>query len=36
MNPIIPGKGICDPHLHPFNRKMYLYCSHDLDGQKKD
>lgn len=28
-NPIIPGKGVCDPHVHIFNNKAYLYASHD-------
>ncbi len=28
-NPIIPGLGVCDPHIHIFNDKMYLYASHD-------
>ena len=28
-NPIIPGMGICDPHLQLFNDKVYLYSSHD-------
>lgn len=28
-NPIIPGLGICDPHVHIFDNKAYLYASHD-------
>jgi arabinoxylan arabinofuranohydrolase len=28
-NPIIPMKGVCDPHIHIFNGKAYLYASHD-------
>ncbi len=28
-NPIIPGMGVCDPHIHIFDDKMYLYASHD-------
>lgn len=28
-NPIIPGKGVCDPHVHVFEDKVYLYASHD-------
>ena len=28
-NPIIPHKGVCDPHIHVFNHKAYLYASHD-------
>lgn len=36
MNPIIPRMGICDPHIHIFNGRMYIYCSHDTPepGQK--
>ena len=29
-NPIIPGRGVCDPHIHIFNDRAYLYASHDL------
>src|SRR5690242_9318257 len=28
-NPIIPGKGVCDPHIHVFNDRAYLYATHD-------
>lgn len=28
-NPIIQGLGICDPHIHVFDNKAYLYASHD-------
>lgn len=28
-NPIIPDRGICDPHIHIFQDKAYLYASHD-------
>jgi len=28
-NPIIPGRGVCDPHIHIYNGRMYLYTSHD-------
>lgn len=28
-NPIIPGIGVCDPHIHVFNERLYLYASHD-------
>ena len=28
-NPIIPGHGVCDPHIRIFNDKAYLYASHD-------
>lgn len=30
-NPIIENDGVCDPHLHVFRGKMYMYTSHD-DG----
>lgn len=26
---IIPNQGVCDPHVHIFNGKAYLYTSHD-------
>ncbi len=28
-NPIIPGMGVCDPHIHLFGDRLYLYTSHD-------
>ena len=28
-NPIIPGMGVCDPHIHVFGDRLYLYASHD-------
>lgn len=28
-NPIISGQGVCDPHVHIFNNRAYLYASHD-------
>ncbi len=28
-NPIIPGMGVCDPHIHIFDGRMFLYASHD-------
>ena len=28
-NPIIPGLGVCDPHIHIFRNRAYLYASHD-------
>ena len=28
-NPIIPRRGVCDPHMHVFNDRVYLYASHD-------
>lgn len=29
MNPLIPRQGVCDPHIHIFNGKAYLYATHD-------
>jgi len=28
-NPIIQGQGVCDPHIHIFNGKAYLFATHD-------
>lgn len=28
-NPIISNLGVCDPHIHIFNNKAYLFASHD-------
>lgn len=36
QNPIVPAKGVNDPHIHIFNNKAYLYASHDKSaGNKK-
>lgn len=32
MNPIIPREGVCDPHAHVFNGRVYVYSSHDCPG----
>jgi len=29
-NPIISKQGVCDPHVHIFNNRAYLYASHDV------
>jgi len=29
-NPILPGRGVCDPHVRIFGDKAYLYATHDL------
>ncbi len=29
-NPIIPSRGVCDPHIHLFDGRAYLYASHDF------
>ena len=28
-NPIIAGQGVCDPHIHIFGDKAYLFATHD-------
>jgi len=28
-NPILPGIGLCDPHIRIFNDRAYLYATHD-------
>ncbi len=30
-NPIIRKRGVCDPHVHIFRDRAYLYASHDCD-----
>ena len=29
QNPIIPNRGVNDPHIHIYNNKAYLYATHD-------
>lgn len=28
-NPLLPGMGVCDPHIHIFNDRAYLYAGQD-------
>lgn len=28
-NPILPGRGVCDPQIRVFNGRVYLYATHD-------
>ena len=28
-NPILPGRGLCDPHVRIYNDRAYLYATHD-------
>ena len=28
-NPIIPLRGVCDPHIHIFGDRMWLFATHD-------
>ena len=28
-NPVIPLRGVCDPHMHVFNGRVWLYATHD-------
>jgi arabinoxylan arabinofuranohydrolase len=30
-NPIISNYGVCDPHIHIFNNKAYIFASHDRE-----
>ncbi len=32
-NPIIPGRGVCDPHIRIFGDKAYLYATHDTSPE---
>ena len=34
-NPIIPQMGVCDPHIHVFEGKLWLYASHDTSFDNK-
>lgn len=36
QNPIVPNKGLNDPHIHIFNDTAYVYASHDksIDNKK--
>lgn len=34
-NPIIERMGVCDPHIHIFNDKAYLFASHDRKPGEK-
>ena len=35
-NPIIQGRGVCDPHMHVFGNRVYLYASHDSSPESTD
>lgn len=35
-NPIIPQMGVCDPHIHVFEGKHWLYASHDTSFDNKE
>lgn len=34
-NPILPGIGLCDPHVRIYNDKAYLYATHDKSPNNK-
>ena len=34
-NPVISKQGVCDPHVHIFNDRVYLYASHDVPVDPK-
>lgn len=36
MNPLIFRKGVCDPHIHIFEGRAYLYATHDVMGHNLD
>ncbi|AUS06276.1 family 43 glycosylhydrolase [Pseudotamlana carrageenivorans] len=36
QNPIVPNKGLNDPHIHIFNDTAYVYASHDKSIDNKD
>lgn len=35
MNPILFRQGICDPHAHVFEGKVYVYATHDSPGYEE-
>ena len=35
-NPILPGRGICDPHVRIFADKAYLYATHDASPESEE
>lgn len=35
QNPIVPNKGLNDPHIHIFNDTAYVYASHDTSIENK-
>lgn len=35
-NPILPGKGVCDPHVRVYGDTAYLYATHDADSRSTD
>ncbi|MBN1436807.1 MAG: family 43 glycosylhydrolase [Sedimentisphaerales bacterium] len=34
-NPIMPGIGLCDPHIRIYNDRAYLYATHDKSAQSE-
>ena len=34
-NPIVPNRGLNDPHIHVFNDRAYVYASHDRSATNK-
>jgi arabinoxylan arabinofuranohydrolase len=35
-NPILPGIGLCDPHIRIFHDRAYLYATHDRSEESTD
>jgi arabinoxylan arabinofuranohydrolase len=36
QNPIVPGKGLCDPQVRIYNNKVWLYATHDASVESKN
>jgi len=34
-NPIIPGRGVCDPHIRVFDGTFYMYATHDYSPENR-
>jgi hypothetical protein len=35
-NPILPGRGVCDPHVRIYGDRAYLYATHDKSPGNRD
>src|SRR3974377_113627 len=35
-NPIVPGRGLCDPQVRIYNNKVWLYATHDASLESKN
>ena len=34
-NPLLPGKGVCDPHVRIYDGRAYLYATHDKSSENQ-